>query len=201
MKRLTTGVVAALLAITMTSCNSGDGNGGGSTSTSGTSTSSDSGSGGDAVAWADQVCSSIKDDIAALTTQPELDQSSPQAAKDGLVAYLGKLETSLDGMASAVQEAGEPPVDGGADAVKGFLDQISSAKDSVASAKSKIEAAPVDDPAGFQAAAAAATQDLQALSDMEDPTASFSENKELNAAYNEAKSCQELEDSVSSPTS
>jgi len=201
MKRLTTGVVAALLALTMTSCNSSDGNGSGSTTGTGTNTSSDSGGSDDAVAWADKVCTGLKDDISALTTQPQLDQSSPQAAKDGLVTYLGNLLTSLDGMASAVQDAGTPPVDGGEDAVKGFLDQISTAKDSVTSAKTKIEAAPVDDPTAFQAAAAEATQDLQALSNMEDPTASFSANKELDAAYNKAKSCQELEDSVSSPTS
>jgi hypothetical protein len=202
MKKLTTGVVAALLALTMTSC--GDSGNSGDSSTGSNTSSSDSGgdSGGDAVAWADQVCSSMKDDIAALTTQPEIDQTNPQAAKDGLAAYLGTLETSLDGMSGAVEDAGNPPVDGGEDAVKGFLDQIGTAKDAVTSAKSKIEAAPVDDAAGFQAAFASATEDLQKLSDIEDPTASFSANKELDAAYKEAKSCQEMEDSMSSsPTS
>jgi hypothetical protein len=199
MKRLTTGAAAVLLALVMTSCgNSDDGDGAGSTS--GTDTASESG-GGDAVAWADEVCSSIKDDVTALSAQPDIDLSNPQAAKDGLITYLGTLETSLDGMTSAVQDAGTPPVEGGDEAVKGFVDQISTAKDAVTSAKSKIEAAPVDDPAAFQAAATSATEDLQALSDMGDPTASFSENKELAAAYNEAKSCKELEAAASSPTS
>jgi hypothetical protein len=201
MKRLTT-VAAVLLALVAAGCSDKGNDGGSSSGASDTNSSSSSDSGGDdATAWADKVCSGLKDDIAALTTTPEIDQSNPQAAKDGLVAYLAKLETSLDGMASAVSDAGTPPVDGGEDAVNKFLDQISSAKDSVTSAKSKIEAAPVDDPAAFQAAAADATQDLQALSNMGDPTASFSENKELDAAYNKAKSCKELEDSVSSPTS
>jgi hypothetical protein len=203
MKKLTTGVVAALLALTMTSCgDSGDDKGSGSSSAANTSSSSDSGDSGsgDAVAWADKVCSGMKDDVAALTNQPSLDQSSPQAAKDSLVAYLTKLETSLDGMASAVQDAGDAPVDGGADAVKDFLDQISTAKGAVTSAKSKIDAAPVDDPTAFQAAASSATQDLTALSSM-DPTKSFSNNKELNDAYNKAESCKALEDAASSPTS
>ena len=200
MKRLTT-VAAVLLALVAAGCSDKGNDGGSSSGASDTNSSSSSDSGGDATAWADKVCSGLKDDIAALTTTPEIDQSNPQAAKDGLVAYLAKLETSLDGMASAVSDAGTPPVEDGEGAVKKFLDQISTAKDSVTSAKSKIEAAPVDDPAAFQAAAADATQDLQALSDMGDPTASFSENKELDAAYNKAKSCQELEDSVSSPTS
>jgi hypothetical protein len=201
MKRLTT-VAAVLLALVAAGCGDKGNDGGSSTGASSTdsSSSSDSG-GGDATAWADKVCTGLKDDIAALTTTPKIDQSNPQAAKDGLVAYLSKLGTSLDGMASAVSDAGTPPVDGGEEAVNKFLDQISAAKDSVTSAKSKIEAAPVNDPAAFQAAAAGATQDLQALSNMGDPTASFSESKELDAAYNKAKSCQELENSVSSPTS
>ncbi|MFL6120207.1 hypothetical protein [Actinophytocola sp.] len=202
MKKLTTGVVAALLALTMTSCGDSGNDNGGSSGTASNTSSSDSGGSdsGGAVAWADKVCSGMKDDVAALTNQPTIDQSSPQAAKDGLVAYLSKLETSLDGMASAVQDAGDPPVDGGGDAVKDFLNQISTAKSAVTSAKSKIDAAPVNDPTAFQAAASSATQDLSALSDM-DPTKSFSNNKELNDAYNKADSCKQLEDAASSPTS
>ncbi|HEX6353391.1 hypothetical protein [Actinophytocola sp.] len=192
--------MAVLLAFVVTSCSDGGGSGSTTTSSDTTSTSEEA-TGGDseAVAWADEVCSGIKDEVSALTTTPELDQSNPQAAKDGLVTYLGTLETSLDGMASAVEGAGTPPVDGGDEAVKSFIDQIGTAKESVTSAKSKIEAAPVDDPAAFQAAAAAAVQDLQALSSM-DPTSAFSDNEELNAAYNDAPACQELESGSSSPT-
>jgi hypothetical protein len=200
MTRLTTGVAAVLFALAVAGCgNSGDGGSG--SSTSGTNTSSDeAGSSSDAVAWADEVCSSIADDVAALTTQPEVDQTNPQAAKDSLVTYLGTLETSLDGMASAVEEAGTPPVDGGEEAAQGYLDAVASAKDAVTSAKGKLEAAPVDDPVAFQTAATGAMTDLQALSDM-DPTASFSDNKALNAAYNDAESCQKLEAGASTPTS
>jgi hypothetical protein len=172
MKRLTTGVVAVLLSFAAAGC--GD----------------DS---GDATAWAEQVCSAVKEDVAKITDTPEIDQSSPQAAKDGYVTYLGTLESTLDGMSSAVEEAGTPPVDGGAEAVKGFTDQISAAKDAVTSAKGKIEAAPVDDPTAFQTAVAGATQDLAALSDMADPMESISSNEALKTAYNEAASCKELE--------
>jgi hypothetical protein len=198
MRRLITGLAALSLALVAAGCGGSDN--GGSDST-GTSASSEAGGNSDAVAWADKVCSGIKDDIAAVADTPEIDQTNPQAAKDGLVAYLGTLTTSLDGMASAVNDAGTPPVDGGEAAVKDFLDQISSAKESVASAKSKIEAAPVSDPAAFQAAVAGATSDLGALGDL-DPTGSFSDNKELEEAYNKAESCKEIESTVSStPTS
>ncbi len=200
-RRLTTGLVAMSLALVAAGCgdNSGDG---GSTATSGTNTSSSEAAGGsdDAVAWADKVCSGIKDDVAALTKQPDIDLANPQAAKDGVITYLGTLETSLDGMASAVQDAGTPPVDGGEDAVKGFTDAIGSAKEAVTSAKTKIDAAPVDDAAGFQAAFTAAQSDLAKLGEL-DPTASFSANKELQAAYDNAESCKALESGSATPTS
>lgn len=200
MRRLTTGLVA--LSLTLVAAGCGDNGDGGSAGSSDSTTTSESASGGgsDAVAWADEVCSSMKDDVAAVSNRPEIDQSNPQAAKDGLVAYLGTLETALDGMASAVTDAGTPPVDDGEAAATGFLAQISAAKDKVTSAKSKIDAASVDDPAGFQAAVTSATEDLTALGDL-DPTASFSDNKELKEAYDKAKSCQELESSASTPTS
>jgi hypothetical protein len=199
MRRVATGLVALSLALVAAGC--GDSSGGGSTTTSGTNTSSEAAGGGsDAVAWADKVCSGIKDDIAALTQTPDLDSSDPQAAKDGLIAYFGTLETSLDGMASAVQDAGAPPVDGGDEAVKTFVDQISTAKDAVTSAKGKIEAAPVTDPAAFQAAAAGAMSDLAALGEL-DPTTALSANKELSAAYDKAPECQKLEVGGSTPTS
>jgi hypothetical protein len=203
MTRLTTGVVAVLLTLTAAGC-SESGSGGTSSGSTNESTASSEASGGgssDAVAWADEVCSGIADDIAALTTQPDIDPSNPQAAKDGLVTYLGQLETSLDGMASAVEDAGTPPVDGGEEAATSFLDQIGTAKEAVTSAKTKMEAAPVDDPAAFQTAATGAMQDLQALSEMEDPTSSFSDNPELKAAYDEAESCKALESGSSTPTS
>lgn len=201
MKRLTTGVVAVLLTLTAAGCGDKGGDSGSAGSTGASATSEDTGGSSDVVAWADKVCTGIKDDVAALSTQPDIDQTNPQAAKDGLVAYLSTLETSLDGMASAVTDAGDPPVDGGAEAVKGFTDTIATAKTAVTTAKGKIEAAPVDDPTAFAAAVSSVGSDLTALSNMEDPTKSFSDNKELDAAYNKAPACKDLESGSSSPTS
>lgn len=201
MTRLTAGVATVLLALVVTGCSEKSDSGTGSTTGSNTETSSEAAGGGDAVAWADKVCSEIGDDIATLTTQPEIDQSSLQAAKDSVVTWLGTLETSFDGMSSAVEEAGTPPVDGGEDAVKSFQDQVASAKETVTGAKGKVEAAPLDDPTAFQTVVTGAMTDLQALSSL-DPTSSFSENEELSKAYNEAASCKALEEgSSSTPTS
>ena len=201
MTRLTAGVATVLLALVVAGCSEKSDTGSGSTTGSNTETSSEAAGGGDAVAWADEVCAAMADDVATLTTQPEVDQSNPQAAKDSLVTYLGNLETAIDGMSTAVSDAGTPPVTGGEEAAQSFLDQIGTAKDAVTSAKGKLEAAPVDDPVAFQTAATGAMTDLQALSSM-DPTSSFSENEELSKAYNDAKSCQALEEgSSSTPTS
>ena len=199
MARVTTVVAAILLTFAVAGCSDNGGDSGGDGGNATTEATESEAGGGDAVAWADSVCSSIQDDLSALTTQPEIDQSNPQAAKDSLVTYLGTLETSLDGMAGAVEDAGTPPVDGGEEAVAGFVDQIGTAKEAVTSAKTKIEGASVDDPAGFQTAVTSAVEDLQSLSQL-DPTNSFSENPDLNEAYNEAEACQELE-AGTTPTS
>jgi hypothetical protein len=187
--RVTTAIGAALFALAVAGC--GDSGDGGDAGTGG----NESG-GGDAVAWAESVCSSIKDDIAAISTQPEVDQSNPQAAKDSLVTYLGTLETSLDGMSSAVTDAGTPPVDGGEEAVNGFVTDVETAKEAVTNAKTKIEGASVSDPTGFQNAVVSAMEDLQSLSKI-DPTNSFSDNAELNKAYEEAAACKEIEQAAS----
>lgn len=195
MRRLTTGLVAVSLVLVAAGCADKSG---GVTATSG---SNDAASGSDVASWTDQVCSSIKDDVAALKTEPELDLSNAQTAKDGVTAYLGNLVTSLDKIAGVVKDAGTPPVEGGDAAVKRFDDQISAAKDAVNAAKDTVNAAPVTDPAGFQAAFDAAEQHLAKL-DTIDPTNAFAANKALNDAYNKTASCQELESSQSStPTS
>lgn len=184
---------AALFAFAVTGCSdSGSGGDGGS----GGSGDGGGSGGGDPVAWADSVCTSLQDDIEAITTQPEIDQSNPQAAKDSLVEFLGKIETSLDGMASAVQDAGAPPVDNGEAAVDQFVDQVGTAKEAVTGAKTKVEGASVEDPAAFQTAVMSAVEDLQKLSDL-DPTGDFSENPELDKAFKEAAACKEIEKSVS----
>jgi hypothetical protein len=188
--RVTTAFAAALFALVVAGC----GDSGGDSGDAGTGGGGNEG--GDAVAWADSVCSSIKDEIQAIADQPEIDQSNPQAAKDSLVGYLGTLETSLDGMASAVQDAGTPPVDGGEEAVNGFVGQVDSAKEAVGNAKTKIEGAPVTDPTAFQTAVVSAMEDLQSLSDI-DPSGSFSDNAELNRAYEQAAACKELDKSMS----
>jgi hypothetical protein len=176
--RVTTVFAAALCALAVAGC--GD----------------DGAGGGDAAAWAESVCSSIKNDIKAIAEQPEVDQSNPQAAKDALVTYLGTLGTSLDGMASAVEDAGPPPVEGGEEAVRSFVDEVGKAKESVTSARTKLETAPVTDLASFQTAVVPAMEDLQSLADM-DPTGSFADNEELNKVLQETAACKEVDQAIS----
>jgi hypothetical protein len=173
MKRLTTGVVAVLLSVAAAGCGS-------------------DGGGEDATAWADKVCTAVKDDVAALKETPDVDTTDLQATKDALVTYLSTVETSLDGMSSAVEEAGTPPVDGGEETVTTFQDQVASAKEAVTGAKSTVESASVDDPAAFQSAVAAVGQELTNLGDS-NPMDAFDKNQALKTAYDQAASCKELE--------
>ena len=196
MKRLTAGVAAVLLAFVVTGCS--ESTGGSSTGSSDTNTSEAAGGANEeAVAWADELCTSIQDDVAKLTTEPELDQSSPQAIKDSLVTYLDSMGTTFDSIATKFEDAGTPPVADGEEAVTAFTDQLTTAKDAVASAKTKIEAAPVDDPAGFQAAVTSVGEELSKLGDV-DTSTSFDDYPEFKAAYDAAESCQALEGGSSS---
>lgn len=197
MKRLTAGVAAVLLAFVVTGCS--ESTSGSSTGTSDTNTSSETAGGAneEAVAWADEMCTSIKDDVANLTNTPELDQSSPQGLKDSLVTYLDTMASTFDSITTKMQAAGTPPVEGGEEAVTAFTDQLTTAKDAVASAKTKIEAAPVDDPAAFQAAVTSVGEELTSLGDM-DTGSAFEDYPEFKAAYDAAESCQALEGGSSS---
>lgn len=199
MTRLTAGVAGVLLALVVTGCGeSGNSGNSGSSGTATTNTSSEAAGGNaEAVAWAEEMCSSIKDDVAALPTQPQIDQSSPQAIKDSLVSFLDEMGTGFGNIATKLESAGTPPVDQGEEAVQAFLTQITSIQDAVNSAKTKVEAAPVDDPAAFQAAIGAVGEDLSAIGEL-DTAASFEDYEAFKAAYDEAESCQALEAGSSS---
>ncbi|TDV56045.1 hypothetical protein [Actinophytocola oryzae] len=198
MTKLTTAVAAALLAFVVAGCgDSGENTASNSTSNTGSSAES-GGADEDAVAWAEEVCSSMKEDVTALADTPDVDPNNLQVTKDSMVEYLGKVETALDSMASAVDDAGAPPVKNGEETATGFQDQLGTAKQTVASAKAKAAAAPVDDPAAFQEAFTTLGQELSALGEV-DPTVSFGANPELKAAYEQAKSCQEIVNTEASP--
>ncbi|MGX7825736.1 hypothetical protein ACTG9Q_11650 [Actinokineospora sp. 24-640] len=147
---------------------------------------------GDAKAWAEKVCASVAPEVAKLSGGPNIDPSNPEKARDGLVTYLDTLAGALDRMIGGVRDAGAPPVAEGQVAADRTISTLEEAKGAVESAKTRLAAADVSDPAAFQAAFVKVGEDLQKLSELEDPTAGLRGNAELDAAFREAESCKTL---------
>jgi hypothetical protein len=182
-----TAAAAAALALALTACGDDSGSGSGSTTPE---------------AWAEKVCKSVEGDVAALKQTPDIDQSDPQKAKDGMTAYLGQIATALGRMAGGIRDAGAPPVADGAQAADRVTTALEDAKKTVDEAKANLEQAPVNDAAAFQEAFAKVGEDLGALSGLDDPTKDLESNQQLKEAFDKAPTCKKLDEgSNSTPTS
>lgn len=159
------------------------------------------GGGGEAVAWAENVCKAIEDDLTNLRTAPDINMSNPQQAKDGMVAYLGDLSLAVGNMASGIKDAGKPPVADGVQAVDEMTKILDEVKASIDEARANLEKASVSDPAAFQAAFQKVSQDLSKVADIEDPTQSLKASKELDEAFDKAPTCKKLDSGDSEPAS
>ena len=143
--------------------------------------------------WAEKVCKSIEDQAAILGQAPDVNPNDPAKAKESLLTYLGNLSTGLNKLIGGVRDAGTPKANDGTQVVDKVTTTLSEAKKSVDEAKSNLEKATVTDAASFQAARDKVSQDLQKLSELDDPTKDLKSNAELNDAFNKAPSCQKLD--------
>lgn len=147
---------------------------------------------GDPVAWADQVCGGLLGFTDAATRQPDLTSEDPQVLIDGLVTYLGSVETAVAGAITTLDQAGPAPVDGGAEItteLRGTLDQVLTG---FRSARTALEGVDASDPAAAAQALPAALAPLQELTAL-DPAAELDASPELNAAVEQAANCQALQ--------
>jgi hypothetical protein len=151
--------------------------------------------GGDAVAWAEKVCSSVESEVAVLSQSPDIDPGDPKQAKDNLITYLTNFSIALDRMATGIRDAGAPPVTEGPQAVDRVTKAIQDAKKGVDDAKTNLEKADVANAEEFQAAYTKVGEDMAKLAQFEDPTKDLKANKELNDAFDKAAACKRLEGS------
>jgi hypothetical protein len=197
-RRLAAAAVAvATLSLGLAGCGSDTP---GTSGAAGTTTTSAKSGGGDAVAWADKVCSAVGPEIATFSTPPNIDPTNPQKAKDSFVTFLEGMVKALDRMVSGIKDAGAPPVADGETAADRVVAALEQAKSAVGSAKDNLAKVDVSDPAAFQAAFAQVGTDMGKLGDLEDPTKGLRGNEELNAAFEKAESCKALGGSGSSST-
>jgi hypothetical protein len=154
---------------------------------------SDAPAGGDAVAWAEKVCTSVESEVAVLSQSPDIDPSDPKQAKANLLTYLTNFSVALDRMNTGIRDAGVPPVADGGQAVEKVTGAIQDAKKGVDDAKTNLEKANVDNAEEFQAAYTKVGEDMARLAQFEDPTKDLKANKELNEAFDKAAACKRLE--------
>lgn len=167
-------VAAAAVALTLAGCGSG------------TTTK-------DPVAWAESVCKKIEPEVAKLQKTPDMDVTDLSKTKDALVPYLGDLANAINTMSTGLKEAGDPPVDGGADLVKRTVEAMDKAKQAVERAQDKLEAADPADPAAFQQALTDMGTEMSALSEVSDPTKELDSNATLKDAFSKAETCKKIE--------
>jgi hypothetical protein len=191
-RRLSLAVVpAAALALALSGCSDSNGS------------NSSGGQSGGAVGWADKVCQAIGDDLTALQERPNLTDTDPQKVRESLIAYLGQLTSTLEGMVSGVKDAGPPPVADGSAQVDKLTTLLGEAKTSLQEAKTNLEQVPANDPAAYQAAVLKVTEEMSNFAKLEDPFKEFEANKELNEAFEQAPACKQINigSASSAPTS
>lgn len=150
-------------------------------------------SGGDAKSWANDLCGKIAPEVEKLKEQPDIDPSDPAAMKETLSGFLDKVSAGIDTISGALNDAGDPPVDGGGEAMDKVSEALGTAKEAVGRAKTSIEAADPANPTQFQEAFTKASQEMQSLSSIGDPTAGLKANAELDKAFKEAENCKSLQ--------
>ncbi|MBC6447017.1 hypothetical protein [Actinokineospora xionganensis] len=155
---------------------------------------------GDAVAWADKVCSAVAPEVEKFKDTPTGDPTNLQATKDGFVTYLDGMAQALDRMISGIRDAGSPPVTDGDAAAKAVENSLETAKGTVTLAKDNLAKVDASNPQAFQAGMAQVGQDLQGLAQMEDPTKGLRGNKELNDAFEKSDKCKALNEPTTSGT-
>jgi len=186
-------VAAVTLSFGLAGCGSDSPSTPGAATTT-TTTTAKTEAGGDAVAWADKVCATVGPEAAKFSQPPVTDPTNLQATKDNFVAYLDGMAQALERMISGIKDAGTPPVADGEAAAKAVESSLQTAKDTVTKAKDNLAKVDASNPSAFQAGMAQVGQDLQGLSQMEDPTKGLRGNKELNDAFEKSEKCKALND-------
>jgi hypothetical protein len=196
--RLVPGATATLV-LALSACGSGGTTAG---SASGTTAASSTGSeaSGDAVAWADKVCESVQSEVGSLTQKPNIDTSTPESAKAGLISFMDNLGTALDRLIGGIKGAGDPPVPNGKQAAEETTKMFEEAKKTLQDAKAQLAQTPMDDPAAAKQAFVDVANKMTSLGDL-DARRTLDDVPQLKDAFNKAPACQKLDRKSSSSSS
>jgi hypothetical protein len=165
----------------------------------------DDGGGGDSVSageYASSICTGVDEWFQAIQAQTEqlTDAAADlegdlDGAKESIEGYIDDVIVATDALLEEVDAAGEPDVENGAEVAAALEEGFENVKGEFEQAKEDIGAVSTDDPEEFTAEFERIGGRLQDGSAMEEAFAGleeFSDNEELDAAFDEEESCQAL---------
>lgn len=146
-----------------------------------------------AIAWADQVCGSIRAGGEALSALPNVDPAKPGTSKRAVLDYLNTLSTALDDMATDLHAAGTPPVTGGMATYGSAMKTIEDLAATVDDATKRLRRAEVRDRASFTQAMSGVGKVFSTVSDSAGPAGALGENPALRRVFAETERCEGID--------
>ena len=186
-----TTLLAAVVALALTSCSisttgspvSATSNGAGTTALQATT---------DPVVWMDRVCGSLLPFQQTLKTAPQKTGDDPTATAASISAFLGRSETALDTTLTDLDAAGPSPVAGGDAAIAEVESALTTIRKSFTRMKTALDN--IDPTNAIEVASVLPTVfvSLAELVKIQDSTTDLRKNPTLQAAAAQAPNCQSL---------
>ncbi|WP_034274825.1 hypothetical protein [Haloechinothrix halophila] len=146
-----------------------------------------------AIAWADQVCGSIRAGGEALSALPDIDPAKPVKSKRNVLGYLDTVSTALDDMASDLHTAGTPPVRGGMATYGSAMETIEDLSSAVDDATTRLRAAEVRDRESLRKALTGVGTVFTKVSTGAGPAGELSANPALRQVFADAERCEGID--------
>lgn len=144
------------------------------------------------VTWTGSVCSALTPVVQTLGTPPHSDVSDAAAAKQAYLAYVDRALRETEQAEQQVDQAGAPPVQNGDDLAQDVRGQLVDLRHDLEQAKAQLEQADPSDPAALGQAMSAAGNIVSSTGDSAQAVTAVSGDPQLNAAFNQAASCDQL---------
>ncbi|MGH8869209.1 MAG: hypothetical protein ACRDYU_14615 [Actinomycetes bacterium] len=149
----------------------------------------------EAKAWASDVCGSLKSVNSKMEKSAKSMTVNPgdmKATQKSMVTLLGVAETQSQRLASDVEKAGTPDVEGGEEDANRLVSQLEKAARTFGGAKEKLGKADAEDPQALALAFQSVQKDLAAQgSKVSDPTQAL-KSKELRTALKKDAACKSV---------
>jgi hypothetical protein len=144
------------------------------------------------LAWTDTVCGAITPVAENLTDPPEFDLTAPAATRQAYLSYLTEAQTAADRALEAVSTAGPAPVDDGGQVTEEVRTDLTELRDDLLDARTQLEQANPTDPSAIGRSVLAAGNLVGALGNRTQTLSALDGNPRLDAAFEQAQSCQQL---------